>query len=136
MKNKLCVRLPFKKESSCWIIYDRQFKKYVYVRFECMPFIFDTSKPLMCCFNVSACMEGYYGTDCSLRCSPNCKICQNTDGMCACKSGWMGQQCLTGSYIWYNYTFKSLQHKPLLNFHEYRIMPKIILRYTISSHFW
>lgn len=44
----------------------------------------------------SACKEGYYGTNCSGFCSPNCKTCRHTDGFCTCMAGWMGHNCTTG----------------------------------------
>eukprot|EP00105_Crassostrea_gigas_P031105 XP_011453688.2 PREDICTED: uncharacterized protein LOC105346686 [Crassostrea gigas] len=45
----------------------------------------------------TACKEGHYGRNCSFFCSPNCKTCRHTDGTCACKEGWMGPSCTTGT---------------------------------------
>lgn len=45
-----------------------------------------------------ACKKGYYGTNCSLECSPKCQpnTCKNTDGGCTCISGWSGNNCTSG----------------------------------------
>lgn len=45
----------------------------------------------------TACTNGYYGTNCSLVCSPNCKPdkCRHTDGRCSCSTGWTGYNCTT-----------------------------------------
>lgn len=48
----------------------------------------------------TACQPGYYGTNCSLACSPNCKTCRHTDGLCSCKAGWMGHNCSKGNNQW------------------------------------
>lgn len=48
-----------------------------------------------------ACNEGYFGTNCSRVCPPNCQPgkCQHTDGSCtSCVEGWMGGNCTTGKY--------------------------------------
>lgn len=48
-----------------------------------------------------ACNEGYFGTNCSHICLPNCQPgkCQHTDGSCtSCVEGWMGGNCTTGKY--------------------------------------
>lgn len=44
----------------------------------------------------TACQPGYYGTNCSFSCLPNCKTCRHTDGLCSCKAGWMGDDCSIG----------------------------------------
>lgn len=47
-----------------------------------------------------ACKEGYFGTNCSRVCSPNCKLdtCRHTDGSCtSCTAGWRGYNCTTGN---------------------------------------
>lgn len=55
-----------------------------------------------CCrklqFYISACKERYYGRNCSLVCFPNCKsdTCQQTDILCTCDAGWMGDNCTEG----------------------------------------
>ncbi|XP_065933837.1 receptor-type tyrosine-protein phosphatase epsilon [Magallana gigas] len=43
----------------------------------------------------SSCKEKYYGRNCSLICFPNCKsgTCQQTDRLCTCNAGWMGDNC-------------------------------------------
>eukprot|EP00105_Crassostrea_gigas_P040325 XP_019924473.1 PREDICTED: multiple epidermal growth factor-like domains protein 11 [Crassostrea gigas] len=43
----------------------------------------------------SFCKEKYYGRNCSLICFPNCKsgTCQQTDRLCTCDAGWMGNNC-------------------------------------------
>lgn len=47
--------------------------------------------------NTSACKGGFYGNNCSLPCSPNCKeTCHHTDGLCSCKAGWIGSLCNKG----------------------------------------
>lgn len=47
--------------------------------------------------NTSACEKGFYGNNCSLPCSPNCKeTCHHADGFCSCKAGWMGSFCNEG----------------------------------------
>lgn len=49
-----------------------------------------------------ACTEGYFGTNCSRVCSPNCNphTCRHTDGMCeSCTAGWTGYNCTTGNAI-------------------------------------
>lgn len=51
--------------------------------------------------HILVCKKGYYGKNCSLVCSPNCKTCRHTDGLCSCKAGWMGPNCTTGNK---NYT--------------------------------
>lgn len=48
-----------------------------------------------------ACQRGYYGTNCSLPCSPNCKTCRPADGLCSCKAGWMGHNCSDGNSVIY-----------------------------------
>lgn len=57
-------------------------------------FSYGCSYNLFC--SVSACKGGFYGTNCSYVCSPNCKTCRQTDGLCTCKAGWMGHNCTTG----------------------------------------
>lgn len=47
--------------------------------------------------HISVCKKGYYGKNCSLVCSPNCKTCRHTDGLCTCKAGWMGPNCTIGN---------------------------------------
>ncbi|XP_065938543.1 multiple epidermal growth factor-like domains protein 10 isoform X2 [Magallana gigas] len=52
----------------------------------------------------SSCKERYYGRNCSLVCFPNCKsgTCQQTDRLCTCDAGWMGdnctEECIDGTY--------------------------------------
>nr|XP_034321715.1 protein draper [Crassostrea gigas] len=43
----------------------------------------------------SSCKERYHGRNCSLICFPNCKsdTCQQTDSLCTCDAGWMGDNC-------------------------------------------
>lgn len=43
-----------------------------------------------------ACIDGYYGTNCSKECHLNCKTCRHTDGLCTCTSGWIGPSCDIG----------------------------------------
>lgn len=48
-----------------------------------------------------ACYKGFFGTNCSRVCSPNCKHgqCRHTNGSCtSCVEGWMGSNCTTGKY--------------------------------------
>lgn len=48
-----------------------------------------------------ACNEGYFGTNCSRVCSPNCQHghCRHTNGSCtSCVKGWMGRNCTTGNF--------------------------------------
>lgn len=47
-------------------------------------------------FPLLACNKGFFGKNCSKVCSPNCKTCKNTDGICSCKAGWMGLTCTKG----------------------------------------
>lgn len=47
------------------------------------------------------CEEGYFGKNCSLVCSPNCKTCRHTDGFCTCKKGWMGYNCTKGTSVYH-----------------------------------
>lgn len=49
---------------------------------------------------LTACQPGYYGTNCSMACSPNCKTCRHTDCLCSCKAGWMGHNCSIGNNQW------------------------------------
>ncbi|XP_062600595.1 multiple epidermal growth factor-like domains protein 10 [Saccostrea cucullata] len=43
---------------------------------------------------LKVCEKGYYGTECSQKCSPKCiDTCQHTDGSCICSFGWMGINC-------------------------------------------
>lgn len=57
----------------------------------------------LCCrklkFYISACKERYYGRNCSLVCFPKCKsgTCQQTDRLCTCNAGWMGDNCTEGN---------------------------------------
>ncbi|XP_052695521.1 protein draper-like [Crassostrea angulata] len=46
----------------------------------------------------SSCKERYYGRNCSLVCFPHCKsvTCQQTDILCTCDVGWMGDNCTEG----------------------------------------
>lgn len=48
-------------------------------------------------YYILACPEGSYGKHCSFCCSPNCKTCRHTDGVCTCKAGWTGWNCTTGT---------------------------------------
>lgn len=52
-------------------------------------------------FYPPACAEGYFGANCSRKCSPHCKpdTCQHADGSCTCSAGWMGKNCTTGNAI-------------------------------------
>lgn len=43
-----------------------------------------------------ACIDGYYGPDCSKKCQSNCRTCRHTDGMCTCDAGWIGPKCNSG----------------------------------------
>lgn len=48
-----------------------------------------------------ACNEGYFGTNCSRVCSPNCQYgqCRHTNGSCtSCVEGWMGGNCTAGNF--------------------------------------
>ncbi|XP_052695522.1 multiple epidermal growth factor-like domains protein 10 [Crassostrea angulata] len=51
----------------------------------------------------NTCTHGYYGTNCSRVCSPNCKpdTCRHTDGGCYCSAGWMGYNCTTECMLSY-----------------------------------
>ncbi|XP_055867264.1 neurogenic locus Notch protein-like isoform X3 [Biomphalaria glabrata] len=42
------------------------------------------------------CLSGYYGTQCSKRCSPGCldDSCNRLDGTCPCKEGYFDDKCL------------------------------------------
>lgn len=45
-------------------------------------------------FYYLACVEGFYGTNCSLRCPPNCIVCRHIDGHCSsCKERYHGRNC-------------------------------------------
>lgn len=48
-----------------------------------------------------ACAEGYFGGNCSRKCSPHCKpdTCRHADGSCTCTAGWTGNSCTTGNAI-------------------------------------
>lgn len=52
-------------------------------------------------FEPIACKEGYFGTNCSRECSPNCQpdTCLHTDGSCRCAPGWTGDNCTTGIFF-------------------------------------
>lgn len=72
------------------------FIKKIYNTFELFVIVW-----LYCFFNAlvllfTACQPGYYGINCSFSCLPNCKTCRHTDGLCSCKAGWMGDDCLVG----------------------------------------
>lgn len=54
--------------------------------------VFFNALVLLC----TACQPGYYGINCSFSCLPNCKTCRHTYGLCSCKAGWMGDDCLVG----------------------------------------
>lgn len=45
--------------------------------------------------------NGYYGTNCSRVCSPNCKpdTFRHTDGECSCSAGWTDYNCTTGKSL-------------------------------------
>lgn len=54
-------------------------------------------KPLIV-YNVLVCLSGYYGTDCSERCSSRCindGACDHVSGVCSdgCKDGYTGKYC-------------------------------------------
>lgn len=48
-----------------------------------------------------ACTNGYYGTNCSRVCSPNCKpdTFRHIDGACSCSAGWTGYNRTTGKSL-------------------------------------
>lgn len=53
-------------------------------------------------FYVTGCKEGWYGVNCSLRCSGHCRdntTCNHVTGRCdrGCDSGWKGDLCNKGS---------------------------------------
>lgn len=52
------------------------------------------------CIFLLACKEGYFGTNCSRKCSPNCKSdkCRHTDGWCICDAGLNGGNCTPGKF--------------------------------------
>lgn len=54
-------------------------------------------------FYPPACAEGYFGANCSRKCSPHCKpdTCRHADGSCTCTAGWMGNNCTTGNATLY-----------------------------------
>lgn len=56
---------------------------------------------ILCVFLFPACAEGYFGANCSRKCSPHCKpdTCRHADGSCTCTAGWMGNNCTTGNAI-------------------------------------
>lgn len=56
---------------------------------------------MFCVFYHLACEEGYFGTNCSRKCSPHCKpdTCRHKDGSCTCTAGWMGNNCTSGNFI-------------------------------------
>ena len=47
----------------------------------------------------TACRYGYYGKNCSSVCSPNCRTCNHTDGICTCYAGWSRPDCTNGILI-------------------------------------
>lgn len=51
-------------------------------------------------FFLLACKEEYFGTNCSWKCSPHCKIdkCRHTDGWCTCDAGLRGGKCTRGRF--------------------------------------
>lgn len=56
---------------------------------------------IYCVYIPLACAEGYFGANCSRKCSTHCKpdTCQHADGSCTCTAGWMGNNCTTGNAI-------------------------------------
>lgn len=50
-----------------------------------------------------ACTNGYYGTNCSRVCSPNCKpdTFRHIDGACSCSAGWTGYNRTTDCMLSY-----------------------------------
>lgn len=52
-------------------------------------------------FYPQACAGGYFGANCSRKCSPHCKpdTCRHADGLCTCTAGWTGNNCSTGNVI-------------------------------------
>lgn len=53
-----------------------------------------------------ACIEGYFGTNCSRKCSTNCKsdTCRHTDGWCKCAADLTPDNCTTGDSIYRIFT--------------------------------
>ncbi|XP_055866684.1 sushi, von Willebrand factor type A, EGF and pentraxin domain-containing protein 1-like isoform X3 [Biomphalaria glabrata] len=47
------------------------------------------------------CKSGYYGPECSKRCSPGClnTSCSKNNGSCPCKEGYYGAKCLKTGYL-------------------------------------
>lgn len=57
------------------------------------------------CVNYSlACLKGYFGTNCSQVCSPNCQsdTCRPTDGWCICAAGLTANNCIIGNCFAHN----------------------------------
>ena len=49
----------------------------------------------ICILDVIKCHDGFYGDRCHLNCSPRCKTCNLTDGVClVCKDGYYGNECV------------------------------------------
>lgn len=53
-------------------------------------------------FLPSECPRGYFGDECSEKCSDNCYGCNNINGVCdsGCKPGWRGGFCHEGLFIY------------------------------------
>lgn len=58
----------------------------------------DKSQQLSVFFLTSDCPRGYFGDECSDKCSDNCYGCNNINGVCdsGCKPGWGGEYCHEG----------------------------------------
>lgn len=80
-------------------------------------FVFNSD---LCVFFLLACKEGYFGTNCSQKCSPNCKsdTCRHTDGWCICDARLKGGNCTKGKFggififlFFFFYIFKNTQFR-------------------------
>lgn len=64
---------------------------------------------LISLFIISACKEGYFGINCSRKCSPDCKpdTCRHTDGWCLRDEGLKDGNCTTGTFCRINIFLKN-----------------------------
>lgn len=70
------------------------------------------------------CASGYYGHNCSSKCSQNCNvtnICDRITGECdgGCKPGWIGNTCDQSKYVSVNYINIKIALSYLINIQRY-----------------